>query len=91
MLRGSLHRFKAQKGTIITTGDFGRGAKDAAFETGAAPITLINGDTLVDLLVRHEIGVRKKTLDYYELDEGAFLEEGSEGVEEAAGIGGDLE
>ena len=49
MLRGSLHRFKAQKGTIITTGDFGKGAKDAAFEMGAAPITLINGDTLIDL------------------------------------------
>ena len=38
MLRGSLHRFKAQKGTIITTGDYGKGARDAAFEMGAAPI-----------------------------------------------------
>ena len=60
MLRGSLHRFKAQKGTIITTGDFGKGAKDAAFEMGAAPITLINGDTLIDLLIQHGIGVKKK-------------------------------
>ena len=60
MLRGSLHRFKAQKGTIITTGDYGKGAKDAAFEMGAAPITLINGDTLIDLLIQHEIGVKKK-------------------------------
>ena len=69
MLRGSLHRFKAQKGTIITTGDYGKGAKDAAFEMGAAPITLINGDTLIDLLIQHEIGVKKKTVDYYEVDE----------------------
>src|SRR5262245_17420711 len=77
-LRGSLHRFKAQKGTIITTGDYGKGAKDAAFEMGAAPITLINGDTLIDLLIQHEIGVKKKTLDYYELDESAFQQEAPE-------------
>lgn len=72
MLRGSLHRFKAQKGTIITIGDFGKGAKDSAFELGAAPITLINGDTLIDLLIQHEIGVKKKVVDYFEVDEKIF-------------------
>ena len=72
MLRGSLHRFKAQKGTIITTGDFGKGAREAAFEMGAAPITLINGDTLIDLLVQHGIGLKKKTIEYYEVDEEVF-------------------
>jgi hypothetical protein len=39
--------------------------KNAAFEMGAAPITLINGDTLIDLLIQHENGVKKKTGDYY--------------------------
>ena len=72
MLRGSLHRFKAQKGTIITTGDFGKGAREAAFEMGAAPITLINGDTLIDLLVQHGIGLKKKNIEYYEVDEEVF-------------------
>jgi restriction system protein len=89
MLRGSLHRFKAQKGTIITTGDYGKGARDAAFEMGAAPITLINGDTLIDLLIQHEIGVKKKTLDYYEFDESAFQPEASDEIEEAEGVGSD--
>jgi restriction system protein len=56
----------------ITTGDYGKGAKDAAFEMGAAPISLINGETPFDLLVQHEIGVKKKTVDYYALDETAF-------------------
>src|SRR5438874_12662660 len=88
MLRGSLHRFKAQKGTIITTGDFGKGAKDAAFEMGAAPITLINGDTLIDLLIQHEIGVKKKPVEYFEVDEKVFQsvsdeEVGITGEEEA--------
>jgi restriction endonuclease Mrr len=27
-------------------------------------ITLINGETLIDLLIQHEIGVKKKTVDY---------------------------
>ena len=85
MLRGSLHRFKAQKGTIITTGDYGKGAKDAAFEMGAAPITLINGETLIDLLLQHQIGVKKKTVDYYELDESAFQGQGPEEVDGLVG------
>jgi restriction system protein len=83
MLRGSLHRFKAQKGTIITTGDYGKRAKDAAFEMGAAPITLINGETLIDLLLQHQIGVKKKIVDYYELDETAFQPEDSVEIEGA--------
>jgi restriction system protein len=90
MLRGSLHRFKAQKGTIITTGDFGKGAKDAAFETGAAPITLINGDTLIDLLIEHEIGLKKKAVEYFEVDEELFqaVPDDEAGVEEGQGVEG---
>ena len=48
-------------------------------------ITLINGETLIDLLVQDEIGVKKKTVDYYELDESAFQDEASEEIEEADG------
>jgi restriction system protein len=71
-LRGSLHRFDAVRGTIITTSDFARGTTDAAFERGAAPITLINGERLIDLMVRHEVGVRKKVIEVLELDPDAF-------------------
>ena len=67
-LRGSLHRFGAVRGTIITTGDFSKGTKDAAFESGAAPITLINGQKLIELLVEYELGVRKKTIEIWDLD-----------------------
>lgn len=87
MLRGSLHRFKAQKGTIITTGDFGKGAKDAAFEMGAAPITLINGDTLIDLLIQHEIGLKKKAVEYFEVDEEVFQAVPDDGAGDEAGYG----
>jgi restriction system protein len=72
-LRGSLHRFNAVRGTIITTNDFAKGTTDAAFERGAAPITLINGDKLIDLLMQHEIGVRKKSIEILEIDPDVFI------------------
>ena len=61
-LRGSLHRFEAIRGTIITTAKFSRGTKAAALESGVPPITLIDGDKLVDLLIEHGIGVRGHTI-----------------------------
>jgi restriction system protein len=71
-LRGSLHRFQAVRGTIITTSGFSSGAEKAAFEHGAAPITLINGDKLVELLTQHGIGVKKRKVEVWEFDPSAF-------------------
>jgi restriction system protein len=67
-LRGSLYRFEAVRGTIITTGGFSRGTKRAAFERGAPPITLIDGEKLLDLLIEREIGVTKNTIEYIDFD-----------------------
>ena len=47
-LRGSLYRFNAVRGTIVATSRFAKGAVEAAFAQGAAPITLIDGDRLID-------------------------------------------
>jgi restriction system protein len=71
-LRGSLHRFDAMRGTIITVGGFSSGARSAAFERGAAPITLIDGERLIDLLIEHEIGVRKRAIQLIEFEPGDF-------------------
>jgi restriction system protein len=71
-LRGSLHRFQAIKGTIICLSDFAKGAKNAAYEQGAAPITLINGERLVDLIIENEILIKRKSIDYYTFDENYF-------------------
>ena len=77
-LRGCLHRFQAVRGTIITTSRFSSGTEKAAFEPGAAPITLIDGEKLVELLARHEVGVKKRKIEVWELDESAF-QAGDEG------------
>lgn len=71
-LRGCLHRFQAVRGTLITTSRFSSGTEKAAFEYGAAPITLIDGEKLIDLLANYGIGVKKRSIDVWELDESAF-------------------
>lgn len=71
-LRGSLHRFQAVRGTIITTGGFATGTKKAAFEAGAAPITLIDGERLVDLLMKYQIGAKSRPVVLWELDPAAL-------------------
>jgi restriction system protein len=64
-LRGGLHRFDAFQGSIITLSDLAKGAKDAAYEKGAAPITLINGEKLIDLLIENKLILKRRTFDYY--------------------------
>lgn len=80
-LRGSLHRFSAVRGTIITTGGFASGTVKAAFEPGAAPITLIDGDALVGLLMENNIGVRRRELVLWDLDVGALKAPGERAEE----------
>ncbi len=77
-LRGSLHRWKAQRGTIITTSGFSKGTQAAAFEPGAAPITLIDGDKLVELLIDNGIGVRVEPVRLWKFDPGDFEEPDAE-------------
>ncbi len=57
---------------------FSKGTQEAAFAGGAAPITLIDGDKLIDLLIQHGIGVRKKTVEVLEVvaEDFAMAEEG---------------
>lgn len=62
-LRGSLHRFEAIRGTLITTSGFSNNTAKSTLEPGAQPITLIDGEKLVELMIQHGIGARKHTVD----------------------------
>ena len=81
-LRGSLHRFHAVRGTIITTGKFAKGTAAAAFEAGAAPITLIDGEKLINLMLEHGIGVHKRRVELLEVEPSAFSDSVDDLVEE---------
>lgn len=63
---------RADKGIIITTGTFTTEATKEARRDGAPPIELVDGETLVQMFERLELGVKPKTV--YEVDE-TFFEE----------------
>jgi len=73
-LRGALPYHKAIRGTLITLGNFSSGCKDAALFPGAAPITLIDGEHLLDMLIENEVGIRELEATLYELDDNYFSE-----------------
>ena len=79
-LRGVLPLHQAIRGTIITTGRFARGCTDAALFPGAAPITLIDGDRLIDFLLKYEVGVKKRPQSLIEIDD-SYFSEGNVGTE----------
>jgi restriction system protein len=68
-LRGALPYHKAIRGTLITLGNFSKGCAEAALYPGAAPIGLINGDKLLEMLIEHKIGILKRPILLYELDQ----------------------
>jgi restriction system protein len=71
-LRGALPYHKAIRGTLITVGGFSKGCTEAALYPGAAPIGLIDGEKLLNLLIEHKIGVKKRDIALYEVDADFF-------------------
>lgn len=61
---------RADKGIILTTGTFTAEAKREASRDGAPPIELVDGDKLVELFAKLELGLRPITT--YEVQEAFF-------------------
>ncbi len=66
-LRGSLQVH--QQGIIITTSDFSKAARKEASAPNKTRIGLISGEELIDLLIKHQVGVVEKTLKVIGLDD----------------------
>lgn len=73
-LRGALPYHDAIRGTIISLGSFSGGAQEGALFTRAAPITLIDGKRLLDLCVKFEVGLKRRAVEIYEIDEAFFAD-----------------
>ena len=58
-----------RQGVIITTSDFGKGARDEADQPGGAPVALVNGERLIDLLIEHGVGVSRTAHEVLTLEE----------------------
>lgn len=59
---------RADKGLIITTGSFTRGASSEATRDGAPPIDLIDGEQLIDKLKDLRLGVMTKQVEVVEVN-----------------------
>ena len=66
-VRGSLGAH--ERGLIITTSDFSKGAHQEAARADALPVALMNGEQLVDLLIEKGIGVRRSEYHLLSLDD----------------------
>lgn len=62
--RGSMQG-RAEKGLILTTGRFTQEAQKEANRDGVPPIELIDGERLVSLFEKYELGLKPKIV--YEL------------------------
>ena len=69
-LRGSAE--VDQRGLVITTSDFTRRAKEEARAPNKMPVSLVNGEKLLDLMLKHEVGVKKEEAVVYSIDEDYF-------------------
>jgi restriction system protein len=65
---------RADKGIILTTGTFTQEARREARRDGARPIELVDGDKLVDMFEKLELGLKPKTV--FEVDDAFFAEFG---------------
>lgn len=72
-LRGGLGPH--ERGLIITLSDFTRDARREAVESDRSPITLINGENLLDFLIDNEIGVVRRSVMILQLDEASLSEQ----------------
>ena len=71
---GSLDRFKANKGLLVTTSSFTKDAQETATHLSKR-IVLINGEDLTRLMVRYNVGARiDETLYLKKVDEDFFVD-----------------
>ncbi len=55
-----------QQGIFFTTSDFSGPARDASIKKGAVPIVLLNGDSIVRLMVEKGLGVKRRPVEIFE-------------------------
>jgi hypothetical protein len=88
-LRGTMLRLGAEQGLLLTTSTFSRVAWRAATFTETAPIGLLDGGSIGNLLVEYRLGVKKDRRGRLRVDTSFFdnLQEKSRSTVEAAPAG----
>lgn len=63
-----------QRGLIITTSDFTKSAVEEASAPNKMPVSLVNGEKLLDLLIRYQVGITLERKEIISLNEKYFEE-----------------
>lgn len=72
---GSLAGQGVTKGVFITTSSFAESARDYVLRGSALKVVLIDGEMLIDLMLKHGIGCRvKRKYEVFEMDQNYFDE-----------------
>jgi len=75
--RGAIQGDFAQ-GIFFSTSDFTNDAKDVSLKKGAAPIILLNGESIVNLMIEKGFGVERVPLYVFYERPTDFIEKGDE-------------
>lgn len=67
-LRDNLSTYQCQQGILATTTNLNQAAKDKAKEAGKEPIHFIEHDELFDLFAKFDVGLRKESINYFQVD-----------------------
>lgn len=54
-----------EQGIFFTTSEFTEGAKAVSLKRGAVPIILLDGESIVQMMIEKQFGVRRKPLELY--------------------------
>ena len=63
-----------EQGIFFATSDFSSQARDASLKKGAVPVILLNGESIVDLMIQKGIGVERVPLYLFYDRPGDFTE-----------------
>lgn len=75
-LRGSAE--VDQRGLIITTSDFTKDAINESEAVNKMPVSLVNGNKLIDLMFKYKVGVKEETVSVFSIDSELFDNEFSD-------------
>jgi HJR/Mrr/RecB family endonuclease len=66
-----------QRGLVITTSEFQKSAIEEAKASNKMPVSLVNGDKLIELLIKYGVGIKKDQLTILSIDNQYFENETS--------------
>jgi len=75
-LRGSAE--VGQRGLVITTSDFTKDGVDEAQAPNKMPVSLVNGEKRIQLLIKHGVGIKREEIVVFSLDDSYFQNPSSE-------------